>query len=120
MVAIVGMGMVMDPAGPVIPEMGRDNKGDREEDHPDMLPGEPLFRAKKEKANAEQQQRGKTVVMASVTMPERIHADEQCEDYHQDLQGWIVRPLPTQDRKTIDQQGKNGTVYGTGYGSRYP
>jgi hypothetical protein len=31
-----------------------------------------------------------------------------------------MSPLASQDRQTIDQQGKKGTVYGTGYGGRYP
>ena len=76
MVAIIGMGVIMDPARPVIPEMGRNNKDNGKEYHPDVLLGKPLFHAKKHKANAKQQQRGKAMVMASVTMPERVYAND--------------------------------------------
>lgn len=76
MVAIVGMGVIMDPAGPVIPEMGRNNKDDGEDHHPDMMLGEPLFQAKKEKADTKQQQGGKAMVMAAVPMPQGVHTND--------------------------------------------
>ena len=70
MVTVVCVGVVMDPAGPVIQQMGRNYQYYSHRQYPDLVAMPYLLGKQKEHSYHEDAQRAQAVVMFPVAMPE--------------------------------------------------
>ncbi len=90
MIAVVGVGMVMDPARTVIDNMGYYDQDHRHRKEPKLVMMPYLFEQQKSNAGHKHEHRYQAVVMFPESMPHRPGANNEGEEYHEVLKKQII------------------------------
>lgn len=118
MVAILGMGVVVDAAGPVVAVVGGYDENHGYNDHPGVLFRQKLLGSQKYKAYGEKAKGQKAMVMPAISVPQGSHSDHKSQHDHKNFKGIVMDQLKAQNRQAIEEQRQQGAMDGTGYGGR--
>jgi protein SCO1/2 len=113
-IAIVGMGMTVYPAGAVIQQVCTNDQDYGRDKQPGEIMNEKLFHNKEGKACQEKEKGCWTVVMFPVTMVKGIASDGECEHDHSRFKRLILNDIDPEKGEAAQEHGQQGTVNSTG------
>lgn len=97
MIAVIGVGVVMYAAGPVVDDMGRNDKEHSEGQQPDLVIMPQLLGNQQYNAEAKYNGRGQAMVMFAIPMPKGVHPDREGDEDHEVFQRYIFNDVDTKD-----------------------
>ena len=115
MIAIVGMGMIVNAAGAVIQKMCGYDQDDRRYQQPCFVGNKELFYYQQRHTEAEQHQWQFAVMMPAVTMIQRVGPDTKSQQYHPGFKKNVIYDVNAKQGKTRQKQRQQGAMYRAGY-----
>lgn len=114
MIAVVGVGMVMDPARAVIDDMGHHDQDNRYGEEPKLVMMPYLFEQQKSNAGHKYDHGYQAMVMFPVSVPHRPGADDEGEEYHEVLKKQIINYIDPENGQAGHGQWQYSTMNGAG------